>query len=429
LSRRDGTNQDEHVIASVQPPLDAGPQVPAALRQGAPRAFDGVICMGGVDWWYHNRGHYDIQMMRELSAHVPVLYVNSIGMRVPRLGEGRVFIKRVRRKLKSLRMGLVCVRKNFYVFSPAAAPGRLGAAFTRRALPAQIRRAARKAGIRKPLLWVACPPGAEIIDHIPHCCLVYQRTDRYEAFTGVDPARIGGYDRVLKDRADMTVFCARSLYNDEGPACRRAAYIDHGVDFGPFVAAGDGAVPEPADLADIPRPRIGFVGGIDRHTFDPDLFVDVAKRCSDLRFVLVGGCSLPEGWCPLPNVALLGRRDYSEVAAYMAACDVLIMPWNSSDWIKACNPVKLKEYLAVGRPVVSTPFDELAAYGDLVRVASDAAGFAAAVRESLASGHDPHPGRHRVQAQTWTAKANAALALLEQSETAVTIAVKTVVRP
>ena len=51
------------------------------------RLCDGVICFGGEDWWYHNRGHFDMQMMRELSRRVPVLYVNSIGMRVPKVGE------------------------------------------------------------------------------------------------------------------------------------------------------------------------------------------------------------------------------------------------------------------------------------------------------------------------------------------------------
>jgi hypothetical protein len=133
---------------------------------------------------------------------------------------------------------------------------------------------------------------------------------------------------------------------------------------------------------------------------------------------MVGACSLPEGWCGLPNVYLLGRRDYTEVAAYMAACDVLIMPWNSGEWIRACNPVKLKEYLAVGRPVVSTPFDELAAYGGLVRVARDAGSFAVAIRASLhevqEGRHDPEPGRARVREQTWAAKAGAVVDLLER---------------
>jgi glycosyltransferase involved in cell wall biosynthesis len=328
-------------------------------------------------------------------------------MRVPRLGEGKVFFKRIGRKLGSLRRGLVRVRERFFVFSPIAAPGPLGATLNRWALPSQIRRAAQKAGMRTPLLWVACPPGAEVVERLPHAGLVYQRTDRYEAFGGVEPDRISRYDRFLKKAADLTVFCSRALKDEEAAACREAAYVDHGVDFERFESAGAGTGAEPADVASLPRPRIGFVGGIDRHTFDPELFIEVARKCPDMSFVLVGGCSLPEGWCPLPNVSLLGRRDYSEVAAYMAACDALIMPWNASDWIRACNPVKLKEYLAVGRPVISTPFDELHAYFGLVRIARDAGEFANAIREAIAGVTDVEAGRDRVRHQTWTAKAEA----------------------
>ena len=123
----------------------------------------------------------------------------------------------------------------------------------------------------------------------------------------------------------------------------------------------------------MPRPRVGYVGGLDRHTFDPELLVDVARRLPDVGFLLVGPSTLPEGWCPLPNVTQLGQRPYEQVAGYMAACDVLIMPWNRSPWIEACNPIKLKEYLAVGRPVVSAPFAELRRYSPLVRVAAGAA--------------------------------------------------------
>ena len=130
----------------------------------------------------------------------------------------------------------------------------------------------------------------------------------------------------------------------------------------------------------------------------------MVEQLPDVQFFLVGGCSLPEGWCPFPNVHLLGQRPYEDVAAYMAAADVLVMPWNQSDWIRACNPVKLKEYLAVGRPIVTTDFDELRHYEGYVRVAHDARGFAAAIRASLEEAHDRQHGRSRVATETWENK-------------------------
>ena len=128
--------------------------------------------------------------------------------------------------------------------------------------------------------------------------------------------------------------------------------------------------------------------------------------------MLVGACSLPAGWADVPNVHLLGQKDYGEVPQYMAACDVLIMPWNRSEWIQACNPVKLKEYLAVGRPIVTTSFPELARYEGYVRRAETAESFAAAVREALAGGVDAERLRARVREETWDAKAERVLAEL-----------------
>jgi hypothetical protein len=88
----------------------------------------------------------------------------------------------------------------------------------------------------------------------------------------------------------------------------------------------------------------------------------------------------------------------------MAACDVLLMPWKQNDWIEACNPIKLKEYLAVGRPIVSTPFAELRRYEGLVNVASEGKGFAEAIQQALAQPIDPQRLRIRVERETWRSK-------------------------
>ncbi|KAB2850904.1 MAG: glycosyltransferase family 1 protein, partial [Hyphomicrobiaceae bacterium] len=191
--------------------------------------------------------------------------------------------------------------------------------------------------------------------------------------------------------------------------------VDHGVDYQDFEAAGIGGMPEPADIAALPRPRAVFVGGIDHHTFAPELFAKVAAALPDVHFPLIGGCSLPEGWCPLPNVHLLGRKPYTEVARYMAASDCLLMPWNSGDWIKACNPVKLKEYLATGRPVVSTPFAELDYYPGMVHIAGDAEGFAAAIRHVLKEPGDAGKRRAFVRRQTWEAKVETLVTELDRA--------------
>ncbi|MHC4416228.1 MAG: glycosyltransferase [Planctomycetota bacterium] len=373
------------------------------------RQFDGIVCFGGEDWWYHNRGHYDMQMMRQLATWMPVLYVNSLGMRTPNPGEGRMFFTRVGRKLQSIRRGLVRVSDGLAVFSPLLLPSRFGIVLTRPLLTQAVRSAARREGITRPLVWAACPTAAEAVDALDPAAVVYQRTDRYECFHGVDAHRIADYDGWLKARADLTIFCSTMLFEQEAEACRSACYVDHGVDFERFISAADGEAADTNDLAGLGRPRVGFVGGIDAHTFDPDLFLEVARLLPEAQFLLVGACSLPLGWCDLPNVSLLGQRPFESIPGYMAACDVLIMPWNRSPWIEACNPVKLKEYLAVGRPVVSTDFPELRRYDGLVRTAACTEEFAEAIRAALREPGDPRRGRDRVRKESWSSKSRLVL--------------------
>ena len=378
-------------------------------------AFDGIICIGGEDWWYHNRGHFDFQIMRRIARDVPVLFVNSLGVRFPSPREGGQFLARIKRKLGSLGRGLVQVENQFYVLSPLSVPGQLGESAFGWALAPQIKFFARRIGIARPLLWLHCPAGAGLMDAFADSPMAMQRTDRFEAFPEGDPGVLGRQIAAMKARAGLVVYCNADLLAEEQGQVARSLLVTHGVEFDRFVAAGTSSS-LPHDMAAIPGPRVGFVGGIDAHTFDPPLFLNVVQRLPQVQFVMVGGSSLPEGWCPHPNVHFLGRKPYDEVAAYMAACDALIMPWNDSDWIKGCNPIKLKEYLAVGRPVVTTTFPALAPYADLVRVATDGAGFAAALSQALSAWHDPALQRARVQAESWDAKAAEVLAALRTLE-------------
>jgi len=367
-------------------------------------SFDGVICIGGEDWWYHNRGHFDFQIMRRLAEHWPVLFVNSLGVRMPDPGNGMQFLARIGRKARSLGRGLVRIENRFHVFSPLSIPGERGQRLTGWALAPQIRIAAAAAGIRRPLLWIHCPAGAELVQHIPSVATILQRTDRFEAFPEADRALVERQIGKLKQQADLVVYCSPHLQADECAQVKRSLLLTHGVDVDAFASAGRGLSIEPSDIASIRRPRVGFIGGMDAHTFDPELFLRIASQLSDRQFVMVGGVSLPAGWCSLENVHFLGRKPYDQVPAYMAACDALIMPWNKSDWIQACNPIKLKEYLATGRPVITTDFPALDGWREFVHVADSADAFAKAIRTARAVDQDAV--LCRLSGETWSMKAD-----------------------
>ncbi len=375
-----------------------------SLEPGHRQVFDGIICIGGEDWWYHNRGHFDFQIMRRLARQWPVLFVNSLGVRMPSVADKSQFANRIGRKLKSLARGVTHVEKGFWVFSPVSVPGETGRKVSDFALAPQLRLAAARAGIKRPLLWMHCPAGADLIQQLNPVATVMQRTDRFESFPEGDPVLLSKQIAAIKQAADLVVYAAPHLMAEEQGQVRRQLLVTHGVDLVEFIRAGSTRAQGPSDVAIINKPRVGFIGGIDAHTFDSQLFLGAVQRLPHVNFVMIGGSSLPEGWCPYPNVRLLGRKPYEVVARYMAAMDVLIMPWNNSDWIKACNPIKLKEYLAVGRPIVTRDFPALDGWRDLVRVAGTEAEFAVAIQAALDAPYDAEPARARIASESWDAK-------------------------
>lgn len=377
----------------------------------------GVLCFGGEDWWYHNRGHADMQFMQQLAHFGPVVYVNSIVMRKPNIGEGRLFLRRVSRKVRSVRRGLVHVTEHFSVYSPLSAPVHhwvVGRTINKALLRAQIRVAMQRVCLRRPLVWVNCPAACDVACTLTRNSLVYQRSDRYEDFPGVDRCQISRYDRRLKSQANLTFFSNYQLYEEERTQCRKAAYVDHGVDYELFASAKDDPL-IPSEMQGLRHPIAGFVGGIDAHTFDLSLILDVIRLLPEWTFVFVGHASIDcSELMKCENVLLTGKRGYEEVPHYGKCFDVCLMPWNQNRWIEACNPIKLKEYLALGKPIVTTPFPELASYGGLVHIATTGTEFAEGIRASLRenSGALEDLRRERVQRHTWAARCRELLGLL-----------------
>ena len=178
----------------------------------------------------------------------------------------------------------------------------------------------------------------------------------------------------------------------------------HGVDHGLFATALDPATAVPRDLAALPRPVLGFYGTL-RDWVDFDLLAHVARARPDWSIALLGqelcDTSAIRG---LPNVHLLGQKPHHELPAYCKGFDVGLIPYRIDDRMTFVNPLKLREYVSAGLPVVSTPVPEVARFPELARIASSREGFVAAIAEALA---DPTPRAARsaaMQTETWSAR-------------------------
>jgi glycosyltransferase involved in cell wall biosynthesis len=372
-----------------------------------------VICFGGEDWWYHNQAHADMQLMRRFSRLGTTLYINSIVMQKPSLkkniGGGKSFNQKLLRKAKSIFRGLRKSDAGFLVYSPFTLPV-YHLAWARPIneilLRCQIHHISQKLRLDNPLVWVACPVASDVAIKLRKGLLVYQRTDRYEEYPNVDSELIKAYDRKLKALADLTVFANQTLFNEEASQCKKALYIDHGVDF-EFFSTVEQNPYKPRDIAEVPKPIIGYFGSITGHTIDIDFVNAVAKLLPDMSFVFVGDVSTEINELRArKNVWLLGQKPYGQIPHYGKCFDVAIMPWRQNRWIEGCNPIKLKEYLALGKPVVSTPFPELEQYLDVVYRAKTPEEFAQHIRHALAkNGKEQIAARRKkVETSSWGSK-------------------------
>jgi glycosyltransferase involved in cell wall biosynthesis len=372
-----------------------------------------VICFGGEDWWYHNRGHADMQLMRHFARLGTTLYINSIVMQKPSLkkniGGGRSFNQKLLRKARSILRGLRKSDAGFLVYSPLTLPVHhlawarpINEVLLRR----QVQHISQKLKLDNPLVWVACPVAFDAAVKLRKGPLVYQRTDRYEEYPNVDHEVVKTYDRKLKALADLTIFANQMLFHQEASQCKKALYIDHGVDYEVFSRA-ELNPHKPEDIARIPKPIVGYFGSITGHTIDIDFVNAVVKQMPEISFVFVGDVFLKAAELQSrKNVWFLGQKPYEQIPHYGKCFDVAIMPWRQNRWIEGCNPVKLKEYLALGKPVISTPFPELERYLEVVHVAKTPEEFAQYIRIALAedSKEQITARRKKVETASWASK-------------------------
>ena len=230
-------------------------------------------------------------------------------------------------------------------------------------------------------LWLYTPMAWPLAQSLEPRVTVYDCMDELSAFDFAPPQLLAR-ERELLAAADVVFTGGPSLYEAKKHRAGNAHCLPSSVDAAHFAAGG----PEPAELEHVARPRLGFFGVVDER-FDRDLLREVAALRPDYQFVVVGPvvkidpATLPRG----ANVHYLGQKSYAELPAHVAAWDVALLPFARNAATKFISPTKTLEYLAAGKPVVSTPIADVAnLYGHAVRLADTPAEFAAACDAALA---------------------------------------------
>jgi glycosyltransferase involved in cell wall biosynthesis len=346
-------------------------------------------------------------IMRILARRNRVLWVNSIAMRRP-AASGRDLRRMIDKVAKGFR-GCREVEPNLFVTNPLVIPlpgwdvaDRLNAGI----LAATLRRLCRRHGLEHPILWSFLPNVGRLLGRLDERLAIYHCVDEYSAFSGVSRDAIARMERDLVGRADLVLTSSEQLAAERIGLNPNTHFVSHGVDLGHFAGALDRGLETPADLRALPRPVIGFFGLL-ADWVDLDLVRDLARARPDWSFALVGkqatGTEAVRG---LPNVHLLGQKPYALLPAYCRGFDVGMIPFRTNELTLRANPLKLREYLAAGLPVVSTSLPEVARYRTLVHLAEGTDGFMQAITAALGE-RSPASDRARaasMEAESWEAR-------------------------
>ncbi|GAA4287447.1 glycosyltransferase [Georgenia daeguensis] len=254
-------------------------------------------------------------------------------------------------------------------------------------------RAARRLRMHEPVLWINDPAGARVLARTGWRSL-YDVTDDWLAAvrTPAETRRLREDEATLLLTCEEVVVCSAHLAAGKGTA-RPVTLVPNAVDLAPYRAPVD----RPADLP--PGPVAVYVGTIHTDRIDVDLCLDVARVLGRGRLVLVGPAPLPPGdreRLVRSGVVLLGAKDRREVPGYLRHADVLLVPHVVTPFTESLDPIKLYEYRAAGRPVVSTPVAGFRGSDDPQVTVADRAAFPEVVRAALtAAPHPPAPAPGR----------------------------------
>ena len=277
----------------------------------------------------------------------------------------------------------------------------------------------RENGFENPILWVYSPVTADLVDQVPHSALVYDCVDRHSAYGGfMNPQLVDAMELELAGKADAVFATADSLAERLRKAKPDARFIPNGANFERFVQASQ-PQPVPEDMQEIPHPIFGFVGAL--QTCIEYGFVETAARAHpEWSFVWIGnekpGADL-SALRQLANVYFLGVKPNEKLPEYLAQFDACLNLFAESELSRDVSPLKFYEYLATGKPIISTRQpDQVLQYTPIIHIAATAQDFISCCEQAL---RDTQPERVSARIEegrksSWDARVREICAVLEE---------------
>jgi glycosyltransferase involved in cell wall biosynthesis len=339
----------------------------------------------GNDWFAENRtsSHH---IARLLGARFPMLYVEVPGLRAP-----KVNTRDLSKLLKKLRMTFQppqLVAPHFWRMTLPQIPFRRFAvvrAVNRSFSQMLIRRAIRRLGFNDAVAWFHVPHPGFLAKHLGEKLTVFYCIDEYSKLPGVDGIAVQKMDDELTAAADIVFACNQKLVDTHRSLNANIHLSPHGVDTELFALANSPDTQIPDEAKGLSRPIIGFWGLLDQWV-DLTILEEIARARPHWTILLIGRAAVDASALRrMPNVVFAGSKPYSQLPNWAKAIDVCILPFTQTSLMVQSSPLKLREYLAAGKPTVAVPLPEANLLGKALQTAADGPGFVRAIEEALAA--------------------------------------------
>jgi len=339
-----------------------------------------IVCLA-EDWGRLPSSSQHI--MRVLSREYSILWVDSLGLRTPSVRQAD--LNRIYQKLKKFFSGIKEREPNIYVYSPLVLPyfkSRLTRKINQVILTLSLKYFLARKKAQRIVFWAACPTAEGIVGRLKEGKSIYYCADEYSEFSGYSKKLVKELEESLLKKVDLVLVVSDKLHQTKKKYNPNIFTIPHGVEFKRFSKYNLTPVELPADLRKIKRPIIGYYGLI-RDWIDFELLQTISKR-KDWSLVLVGPANTDISSIQgIDNIYLLGLKDYESLPLYLKGFDVCIIPYKLVEVTINARPLKLFEYMASGKPIVSTPLPSVLPYGKIIRIGSTKEEFIEQIEKSL----------------------------------------------
>jgi uncharacterized SAM-binding protein YcdF (DUF218 family) len=341
-----------------------------------------IICVSSIDWDFNWQGHQEIMSTFAKNGN-RVLFIENTGVRSPRLED----LPRLKKRIINWRKGLYGIRKeieNLYVYSPLILPypySNLAKRINRFILLRTIEKWMDTLDFNNPIIWTFLPniTTLDLIEQLNKKMVIYYCLDNFATLTD-HLSKLAKIESLLVKKSDIVFTSSDTLTSKWKDLNSNCYTFSVGI---PKFFLEETNIPLPPDDMKVPRPIIGYVGGIHKWV-DLELVKSIAKDRPDWSVVLIGPhqCDISK-LKSIPNIYLLGEKDHELLSRFVNFFDVCLIPYKPTDFSNVAYPTKLMIYFALGKPVVAYRTEELKQFRELIYLTDEALDFTKQIEVAL----------------------------------------------